>query len=202
MPFGSGVMLSVGWSFKGPPAGLAAMTLACGVAARDALLALGVSGVSLKWPNDLVWGGGKLGGILVEMSSVADKSCHVVVGIGVNFELDQGARLAIESRWGRGPVDVREAFRGGPLSRNQLAAALVNETHQVFASYPDSGFAPYRARFREADALAGQAVSVVTPEGTIAGQAAGVDDDGALIVLTPAGPRRVTSGEVCMQDPT
>ena len=200
MPFGAGVMLSMGWCFAQPPRDLSALTLACGVAARDALLSLGVDDIQLKWPNDLVWQQGKLGGILVEVTNDAEKSCYVVTGIGVNFALDETARSAIQPSWGRGVVDISQASHGRLKSRNQLAAALVNELQEVFANYAGSGFEPYRARWSAADIFAGRTVSATLPEGELVGRGAGVDLDGALLVLTATGTRRITAGEVRLKD--
>jgi BirA family biotin operon repressor/biotin-[acetyl-CoA-carboxylase] ligase len=148
-----------------------------------------------------VWQDGKLGGILVEVSSHGDGSCHAVVGIGVNVCLDDSARAGIDSSWGRGPVDVSQATGGKPPSRNHLAAFLVNELHPLMRSYPEVGFEPYRTRWIESDLLAGQWVTVTTPMGQAVGRAAGVDRDGALLLQTAAGSQRFVAGEVRLRDP-
>jgi len=198
-PFGCGVMLSVGWQFERPPSTLAALSLAIGVAAREVLSSMGVGPVKLKWPNDLVWQQGKLGGILVEVSGDAQGPCHVVIGIGINVFLSAQARAGIEYSWGRGPVDLTDAGTGDPPSRNQLAGALVNHVYSVLARYETQGFGAYRQLWHEADALAGQVVVATGTGGPVIGQAAGVDADGALLVLTNDGTQRVTSGEVRVQ---
>ena len=71
-PPGSGLALSVGYTFARQPANLAAITLAIGVGAIEALAVVGAAGVQLKWPNDLIANGGKLGGILTETQSLPD----------------------------------------------------------------------------------------------------------------------------------
>lgn len=196
VPFGCGIMLSAGWRFARQPAALSALSLAVGVVVRDALAAAGVADVALKWPNDLVWQEGKLGGILVEAAGDGAGPALVVVGIGINVSLDAAARGAIASNWGRGPVDVQEACSNAPPSRNRLAAAVINALHDLLDRYDGEGFAPYRPRFAEADFLAGRSVRVSAPEGELVGRAAGVDSDGALLVRTSAGTRRVLTGEV------
>ena len=188
-PFGGGVMLSTGWRFARPPPTLAALSLAIGVAARAAIARVGVEEVTLKWPNDLVWRDGKLGGILVEVNGDAQGPCYVVAGIGVNVCLSPRTRACIEHAWGRGPVDLTEAGGGRPPSRNRLAAALIDGVHEVLAGYEAGGFAPYRDRWRAADALAGRLVHATASDGEVIGRAAGVDADGALLVATAAGTR-------------
>jgi len=75
-PYGAGVLLSLGWRFERGAEALAGLSLAAGVAVRDALAAAGIPGVGLKWPNDLYAGGRKLGGILVELRGEVAGGVH------------------------------------------------------------------------------------------------------------------------------
>ena len=86
-PPGSGLCVSVGFTFATQPANLPALTLAIGLGAIAALEGLGVSGVQLKWPNDLVAGDGKLGGILTETRSHSSGLISIVSGLGINVDL-------------------------------------------------------------------------------------------------------------------
>lgn len=70
-PFGANLYLSILWRYPCGPAGLSGLSLAAGAVVADALRQLGVQGLVLKWPNDLLWGGRKLGGILLEVSGEA-----------------------------------------------------------------------------------------------------------------------------------
>ena len=199
MPFGGGVLLSTGFRFQVPPAQIAALSLAIGVTLREALAAAGAPGVTLKWPNDLVWQDGKLGGILVEVAGNDAGFCYVVAGVGLNLCLSDEARAAIDTVWGRGPVDLADVCGGSAPSRHQIAIALINALHGVLDGYQAQGFEPYRARFGAADMLAGRSVQVTIPDGQLTGYAAGVDRDGALLVRTAAGQRRIVAGEVRLQ---
>ena len=71
-PFGSSIYLSIFWSYPSGPAHLSALSLAAGVAVVDGLKALGVAQVGLKWPNDILWDGRKLAGLLLEVAGEAD----------------------------------------------------------------------------------------------------------------------------------
>src|SRR5690606_2169756 len=66
-PFGGSLCMTLGWQFAEAPPTFTALSLAVGVAVVKALRSLGASEVALKWPNDLIWHGRKLGGILIEM---------------------------------------------------------------------------------------------------------------------------------------
>ena len=91
-PFASGLCLSVNWSYRDAPATLGALSLAAGVAALRALGRLGFARLSLKWPNDILCGDAKLGGILIDLRGEAAGPAYVVVGIGINVRLPQAAR--------------------------------------------------------------------------------------------------------------
>jgi BirA family biotin operon repressor/biotin-[acetyl-CoA-carboxylase] ligase len=87
MPPGSGIALSAAYMFDQAPAGIAALSLAVGAAARRAVFAATGLPIGLKWPNDLIVDDGKLGGILVELATLPSGACHVVAGIGVNVKV-------------------------------------------------------------------------------------------------------------------
>jgi BirA family biotin operon repressor/biotin-[acetyl-CoA-carboxylase] ligase len=86
-PPGGAICLSLSWSFASLPAAIGALSLAVGVCVLRALARLGIAGVELKWPNDLVADGAKVGGILAELSAEAAGPAFVVIGIGINVAL-------------------------------------------------------------------------------------------------------------------
>jgi BirA family transcriptional regulator, biotin operon repressor / biotin---[acetyl-CoA-carboxylase] ligase len=95
-PPGAGLCLSLAYTFEERPYELPSLTLAIGVGMVDVLKSLGVDGIKLKWPNDIVALGGKLGGILTEVQSRNDGGATVVTGIGLNIALPDGAEAGIE----------------------------------------------------------------------------------------------------------
>ncbi|MGY8862292.1 MAG: biotin--[acetyl-CoA-carboxylase] ligase, partial [Pseudomonadales bacterium] len=111
-PFGQNIALSLGWSFVGGAAALEGLSLVVGVALAQALGDLGVHQVQLKWPNDVLVGGKKLAGILLEMRGDATGPCNVVIGIGLNVHLTHDD--AIDQPW------VSLAQLGYRLSRNDI----------------------------------------------------------------------------------
>ena len=125
-PFASGLCLSVNWNFRDAPAALGALSLAIGVAILRALRRHRVHGLALKWPNDIVHGRRKLGGILIDMRGEAAGPAYVVVGCGINVRLPQGLRaeLQAEGDRGGGPANSLDAPPGAQRAR---AASIVNE---------------------------------------------------------------------------
>jgi BirA family biotin operon repressor/biotin-[acetyl-CoA-carboxylase] ligase len=178
---------------------LGALTLAVGVVARRAVAEVAGLDVALKWPNDLALDERKLGGILLELAAEAQGRCHVVAGIGINVSLPPAA-LATLSDWERGAIDLATAKRGTPPPRALLAARLIDGLADLFASYAESGFAPYSAEWRAADFLNGRRVRLDDSAVAASGIARGIDRDGALLIETAGGARRrVLSGDVSVR---
>src|SRR5580704_7189444 len=86
-PPGGAICLSLSWSFASLPRDISALSLAIGVCALRGMAETGVTGAALKWPNDLVVGSAKLGGILSELRAEAGGPAYVVVGLGLNVAL-------------------------------------------------------------------------------------------------------------------
>jgi BirA family biotin operon repressor/biotin-[acetyl-CoA-carboxylase] ligase len=198
-PPGAGVCLSVGWQFLRPPARLQALGIAAGLALRDALTGLGVPGVMLKWPNDLLWGDRKLGGILVELRAEGNGPVHVVVGVGLNHRLPPQQAAAIAAGGGLAPVDLGVACPRDAPGRNRLAGVTAAALIRLLADYGQRGAALIEREWAAADAIAGRAVRVTLGEQRLEGVARGVDEDGALLLEDAGGLRRVTAGDVSLR---
>jgi len=198
-PLGGGLCISAGWQFAGAPRDLSALTLAVGVVARRALKDATDLDVALKWPNDLVLDERKLGGILLELAAEAQGRCYVVAGIGINVALPPKS-LGKLSDWPRGAIDLATAIGGAPPPRLVVAARLLDGLADLFASFGQTGFAPYRAEWCDADYLNGRRVKLDDPAAPANGTARGIDVDGALLIETVNGARRrVISGDVSVR---
>jgi BirA family biotin operon repressor/biotin-[acetyl-CoA-carboxylase] ligase len=197
-PFGSGVCLSVSWCFAEAPPQLSALSLAAGVAVRRALGNLGVGDIQLKWPNDILWQGRKLGGILCELRAEAAGPAYVVVGIGLNVRLPPGARAAI-SATGIEAASIEDIATQPLPSRSMLAAALINQLILSLVEFEQAGFAPFFQEWSAADALSAQAARVHRGEAVIDGVARGIDLDGALLLEVGGRLERFVSGEASLR---
>jgi len=195
-PFASGLCLSVSWIFRDAPAALGALSLAAGVAALRALRRLGFHDLALKWPNDIIHGARKLGGILIDLRGEAAGPAYVVVGVGINVQLPSALKDALGAE-GLEPVDL--ASIGTAPSRSLAAATLVNELALALEEFGARGMSAFADEWQGADALAGRAVRVLQGERTLEGLARGVDADGALLLDAGDGRRRILSGEVSIR---
>jgi BirA family biotin operon repressor/biotin-[acetyl-CoA-carboxylase] ligase len=198
-PLGSGLCLSVAWRFAVPPPQLGALGLAAGAAVAQALHALGCTRVRLKWPNDLVANGDKLGGILTELQGEVDGPAHVVCGVGINVDLPAAARERIAADGNPHVTDVRTIAGDASPGRNALAAAIASALIGMLARFETEGFAPFREAWQSLDALAGCDVVVTSGERVQEGRARGVDHDGALLLEHGGRVERVVAGEATLR---
>ncbi|HUO96197.1 MAG TPA: biotin--[acetyl-CoA-carboxylase] ligase [Steroidobacteraceae bacterium] len=195
-PFGSGICLSLAWLFPAPPAALGALSLAAGVATLRALAAFGATGLSLKWPNDVLRDGKKLGGILSELRLDASGPAYVVIGVGLNVRLPAALKSEIAASGGVAPADLAGV---AIPSRTALAAALVDALVAALVEFESLGFGPFHAEWSRADALKDRSVRIEAAEGVRQGIARGVGPDGALRVEIGARIESLASGEVTLR---
>ncbi len=197
-PPGSGLCLSVAYTFKKQPDKLPALTLALGLGAIDALEELGARGIKLKWPNDLVALEGKLGGILTEVQQQSAAAVTVVAGIGVNVDVQGQLDFGVETEGALQAVNLKSICDAEP-DLAATAGQLTSHLLQTFVDFETSGFVATADRWTHYDWLLGRDVRIDIADRQLLGVGAGIADDGALLIDTPeAGIRRVMSGTIVM----
>lgn len=153
--------------------------------------------VGIKWPNDLVWRDRKLGGILTELSGEFDRVNHVVLGVGINVNLNEddfppGLRAVTTSV---------SAITGFPVSRRRLLRELLVSLEHWYRVWLADGFSPVVQAWKRMHSWLDRPVRVVNVEGEWTGIAVGIDDDGALLLKTDNGlTKRIIAGDVLLRD--
>lgn len=165
-----------------------------GVAVARAVSRSGCSDVWLKWPNDLIIAGCKLGGILLEVAGEMAGPTRVVAGIGLNVQMPAAARDDVDQPW----IDLQRAV-GQRLSRNRVAAALVDELLPALAQFASQGFAPFAAEWAARDVSRDRPVVLRTGSAETRGVARGVDGAGALLLDVGGRLERFHGGEVSLR---
>lgn len=195
-PYARNLYLSAIWEYSQGAAVLEGMSLAVGVAVARALASCGLPPVQLKWPNDVLYQGAKLGGILLEMTGDASGACQVVVGIGLNVSMPEASAGDIDQAW----TDVARLSGGPHPGRNALLGAVLDELLPMLAGFETTGFAPWRDEWLALDAFAGETVVLLSGKQEQAGVARGVDGRGALQLETATtGIQSVFGGELTMR---
>lgn len=181
---GNALTFSLLWRFECGLAGLSGLSLASGVALIRALRQLGVSGVQLKWPNDVLGTDavqgkrGKLAGILIEAQGDMLGPSAVVIGVGLNLALPQQVLQQIEQP----ATDLAHMIATLP-ERNLLLARLLGELGDVLQEFAQTGFAGLRAEWESYHCYQNETVQLLMPDGkNIHGTVRGVSDEGALLL--------------------
>ncbi len=191
---GAGLTFSALWRFAPGSPVPAGLSLVAGLAVARALEELGVEGVQLKWPNDVLIHGQKLAGILVELIPGRGRTPAAVVGIGINLRLPPDAGVEYPT----GVTDLAHCLAVTP-GPNRLLCLVLTQLHRLFDLYAAAGFTALRGAWQQRNAFADLPVRIVGEAEELAGVCAGVDEDGALLLRTPGGLRRVLSGEVSLR---
>lgn len=191
-PLARHLYLSLGCRFEAGIAAMAGLSLVVGVVVAEVLRGQGLAVVGVKWPNDLLLDGHKLGGVLVESAGAARGPALAVIGIGLNVH--SGAQAAIDQPW-----TALDRHGERPPSRDVLAAALLDALVPALALFMQQGLAPFLPRYAAVDLLAGQPLWVHDGDGRHPAQAIGLAANGALRVVEATGERQLHAGEVSVR---
>ena len=193
-PLAAHLYLSVARQFSGGLSRLGGLSLVAGVAAAEALHEAGYPEVRLKWPNDLVVAGHKLGGLLVEGGGEHAGPVRAVIGLGLNVRMPESMAANIDQLW----TDLTRLSGAAP-SRNALVATLLSHWVPALEEFDAQGLAPFLPRYARLDALAEREVSIQLGTETKVGTALGIAADGALRVRIDGAEKIFHAGEVSVR---
>lgn len=195
---GASLTFSLLWRFDKSAGELAGLSLVVGLAILRALHDVGLrdaDGVGLKWPNDIVADGAKLAGILIETQGDMLGPTAVVIGIGVNVNLNPSLKMNIDQP----ATDVNSCCDRIP-SRNRLLARILQELQLVLDEFQQTGFRTFKPAWCKHHVLHGKSVRVQFADGsTVEAKVKDVADNGALIVAVNGKTLHVTAGEVSLR---
>lgn len=177
------------------PRELGLFTFVASLALADAVKEQGLV-PAIKWPNDVLVGGRKIGGALVESPMRGDAVDYVIVGVGANLNVEPALLRAALGDAGRFATSLA-AECGHEIDRNVFAASYLNHLDRWVCMWATEGVHELLAAWRERDILTGRRVEVRGAAATYEGRVLGVDPSGCLVVLDTLGARRtVTSDEI------
>ena len=186
---GDSLVFSLFWRLP-PGTAPAGLSLVVGLAVAQALEKVGAGDTALKWPNDILKGGRKLGGILVELLPGAPHAA--VIGVGINLHLSP--QMSADLRAASAALDLATP------DEDALYAALLVELQAVLERFAAAGFAPLRDEWLARHAFQDADVVLTTDfAAPRAGICRGVDLDGALLFESAGRVERVLSGEVSLR---
>lgn len=193
-PFAQNLYFSIPWVFEDGLVALEGLSLAIGVAVVESLHEIGCHEISVKWPNDILYKNRKLAGILVEVVGEPAGRCNVVMGVGLNVHKYMNASGVIDQPW----VALDEIL-GGICSRTDILLQILRHLVPSIRMFETEGFEPFLHRWNQFDSYQGKEVMVQVGNEVVFGCVAGVDHSGELLLETPNGVKRFTSGEVSLR---
>lgn len=194
-PFGNNIYMSLYRKLGIDISAIGGLSLGVGIACIEALDALGVRGIGLKWPNDILFNDRKLAGILIEVTGEQGGPASIVVGIGLNTRMDPGEAEVIDQPW----CDLSEIHGSEGLSRNLLAARLLEGVVLALDRFERYGFWPLVDLWNRYDVYKGKKIRLQLGEKSIVGVHRGVSEQGALLLESDGSVVPFHGGEVSLR---
>jgi len=192
-PFGSGICFSINGflPYKSSPLGL---SIYCGIAIVGILRELGFKDVSLKWPNDLLHNGKKLGGILTELTSQHAENYAFNIGIGINYDL--GSELNSMERNLFPPTDLMKIYDGTYISRTEISGILAKTIIESLNNFDQKKMQDSFKSWPEFDAFHQKEIKIIDDDRSLKGKNMGIDHTGALLLDESGVIRRIYNGHL------
>jgi BirA family biotin operon repressor/biotin-[acetyl-CoA-carboxylase] ligase len=193
-PFGRNLYFSMLFHFDLSPMQVASLSLASAIGVVRLLRQLNCKEVGLKWPNDVLWQGRKLAGLLLEVAGEVDGPSQVVIGVGLNTQLGEYAK-DIDQPW----IDLNSISGIHPYTRNELAAGLIMQLIDVVETYQNKGFGGFIEEWHDYDLLLGKKVVIKTARQSYQGKHLGIDLSGGIHITVNGTVQSFHAGEVSLR---
>ena len=192
-PYASTIMFSLGMKVPKAQKSMKGLSCALGLSIAKTLNSLGISNVSVKWPNDVYIEGKKVCGILVELVSINNDDSAVVIGVGLNYRLSGSYIDSID----KPSTDL--VSQGIQKTRSQVLGLLVERLCEDFRRFADNGFSGFREDFNGMHWLAGKFVEISQGAGTVtSGIVSGVNSEGELLLGEGDEEVPIIAGEISL----
>ena len=195
-PRGKSILFSLILRPKCLPKDAPKFTLMAAVAVANAMKKFNLP-AQIKWPNDIMFDGRKVVGILTELSAQIEKVNYIVIGIGINVNISRKDF----------PDDIKKfaaslsEINGGEISRIDFFRAVLEECDKLYMTINDEGFGKIFEQWKEFNITLGHKIKIISAETgeKFFGIAEDIDEDGALIVKTENGRQTLYAGDVSIR---
>ncbi|MGY2339569.1 bifunctional biotin--[acetyl-CoA-carboxylase] ligase/biotin operon repressor BirA [Pseudomonas sp. SDO5532_S415] len=191
-PFAENIYYSLVLRIEGGMRQLEGLSLVVGLAVMQALRELGVPGVGLKWPNDVLVGQKKIAGILLELVGDPADVCHVVLGVGINVNMQMTDE--VDQQWTSMRLESGQMF-----DRNRLVAKIGTMLQKYLERHQVGGFSAVQAEWEQNHLWQGRAVSLIAGVNQINGEVLGIDSQGALRLKVDGVEKVFSGGELSLR---
>ncbi len=169
------------------------LSLVVGVVVARAIKRLSGIDAQLKWPNDVLIGGRKVAGILLELIGDPVELCHVVIGIGVNLNMLDSFD-SIDQEWTSLSKET-----GAAVNRELFAKIVLEELAHYLETQKNYGFSSIRAEWNALHAWQGASVSLHIGSQIVVGQIVGIGDKGEICLMVEGEERKYLGGELSLR---
>ncbi|AVO61583.1 bifunctional biotin--[acetyl-CoA-carboxylase] ligase/biotin operon repressor BirA [Pseudomonas chlororaphis] len=191
-PFAENVYYSLVLRIDGGMRQLEGLSLVVGLAVMQTLREFGIADAGLKWPNDVLVGRKKIAGILLELVGDPADVCHVVLGVGINVNMQKTDE--VDQQW----TSVR-LESGKQVDRNQLVARLSMMLKAYLERHQAQGFSSIQEEWEQNHLWQGSAVSLIAGVNKIDGVVMGIDQQGALRLKVDGVEKVYSGGELSLR---
>jgi BirA family biotin operon repressor/biotin-[acetyl-CoA-carboxylase] ligase len=175
-----------------PPFKAPGLSICAGLALAQTIKGMTGIDAKIKWPNDCLIDGKKVGGILLELSAELDRINFVIVGIGVNVN---HSTQDFPRNLSQTATSMKIKL-GKDLSRLALLTSFLEEFERIYLDFKKKGLSAQREMIKSFSSLLGKKVAVRFGKEKIEGMAENIDENGSMVIKTKKGEKVVTAGEV------
>jgi BirA family biotin operon repressor/biotin-[acetyl-CoA-carboxylase] ligase len=191
-PFADNLYYSLVLRIDGGMRQIEGLSLVVGLAVMHALRDFGITRAGLKWPNDVLVGDKKIAGILLELVGDPADVCHVVLGVGINVNMQ--STNEVDQQWTSMNLEAGRVF-----DRNDLVAHMSTKLQQYLELHRASGFAAIQLEWEKYHLWQGRAVSLIAGVNQVDGVVMGIDRQGALRLKVDGVERFFSGGELSLR---
>lgn len=193
-PASRNIYCSVGVHKKLAPTHLGLISLLVGTCIAQVLDELGFNEIALKWPNDILLQGKKLGGILIETQMISEHEYFLVVGFGINVHLPQDALNQID----QAAISLSQ-FSELEVNRQHLLALVIARIINSINHFKQDCAQDVLQKFSFYDSFVGEQILVKTQSETLPGTYLGLEPSGNVRILTDRGEQIFASAEISLR---
>lgn len=189
-PFGQNIYLSLKYSFNKDISELAGLSLVCGIAVCNSIeeTCQLPHPILVKWPNDIICDDKKLAGILIEIEAETHGVCSVIIGIGLNTNMQKDDDKKINQGW-TSIKNLTHTYQ----DRNLLCAVLINQLMDSLICFEKTGFSGFLRHWQKRDYLLNKPIRLKSGEREFLGTGLGVNEQGHLIIKLSDNSQKVFS---------
>jgi len=192
-PFAKNICCTIGMLKSVEACNPGLLSIVTGIALVESLAKLGIDGIKLKWPNDLVCQNQKLGGILIESRSISKQDYFFAIGFGINVTMNVEELAAIPQ-----PATSLSLLTDSVVSRDAVLVEAIQQVVNAIDEFDRSSVPGIMNKFHALDALRGQSISVLSGDESIDGLNLGINAEGQLQLQTGQGRQVFSAADISL----